>query len=75
MLKQILQFVSGTSDQPEYMGYVWASILVGCYLIRSIIMQHAFHVLNLTAVKCMNSSTSKIYFKVLKLSSASRKYL
>lgn len=57
------------------MGYVWASVLVGCYLLRSLFMQHAFHIINLTAVKCMNSSTSKIYFKVLKLSSASRKYL
>jgi ABC-type multidrug transport system fused ATPase/permease subunit len=75
MIKQILQFVTGSSGEADYMGYVWASVLVGCYLIRSLVMQHAFHLINLAAVKCMNSSTSKIYFKVLKLSSASRKYL
>lgn len=75
MIKQILQFVAGNSGEADYMGYVWASVLVGSYLIRSVVMQHAFHLLNLAAVKCMNSSTCKIYFKVLKLSSASRKYL
>lgn len=75
MIKQILQFVTGKSGEPDYMGYVWASVLVGSYLLRSLFMQHAFHQINLAAVKCMNSSTSKIYFKVLRLSSASRKYL
>jgi ATP-binding cassette subfamily C (CFTR/MRP) protein 1 len=75
MIKQILQFISGYSNEPEYMGYVWASILVGCYLLRTLFMQHAFHAINLAAVKVINSSTSKIYFKVLRLSSASRKYL
>lgn len=75
MIKQILQFISGNSDDADYMGYVWASILVGCYLLRSLFLQHAFHAINLAAVKCMNSATSKIYFKVLRLSSASRKYL
>jgi ABC-type transport system involved in cytochrome bd biosynthesis fused ATPase/permease subunit len=57
------------------MGYVWASVLVGCFLVRAVSLQHAFHMINLTAVKCINATTSKIYFKVLKLSSASRKYL
>lgn len=75
MIKQILKFISGQSDEPMYMGYVWASILVGSYLIRTLVLQHSFHLINLAAVKCMNSTTSKIYFKVLKLSSASRKYL
>lgn len=75
MIKQILQFISGTSDDPDYMGYIWASVLVGSYLLRTLFLQHAFHAINEAAVKCMNSSTSKIYFKILRLSSASRKYL
>ena len=74
MINEILIFLEDPSV-PNHMGYIWASILVVCFLLRTIILQHAFHLINKATVQMMNSMTSKVYFKILKLSSASRKFL
>lgn len=54
---------------------VWVSILVLCYLARTIVYQHAMHFLNLTSVQAINSANSLVYSKIMQLSSSSRKYL
>lgn len=74
MINEILIFLQNPSI-PSHMGFVWASVLVVSYLVRSIVLQHAFHLVNEVSVKTMNSLIARIYFKILKLSSASRKYL
>lgn len=51
------------------------SILVVCYLLRTIIFQHSMHFVNLSCIKVLNSGNSLIYNKIIKLSSAARKYL
>jgi hypothetical protein len=54
---------------------MWGSILIVSLVIKSLANQHSFHIANEIAIKVMNTSTSKIYHKILKLSSSSRKYL
>lgn len=54
---------------------MYVTILISCYLLRTVIFGHAMHFVNLSCTKVMNSSNSLIYSKILNLSSASRKYL
>ena len=54
---------------------MYVCILIGCYLIRTIIFGHSMHFVNLSTTKVLNSANSLVYTKILNLSSASRKYL
>lgn len=74
MINQILIFLEDPSVETKW-GYIWSSILVVAFAVRSIALQHAFHLINEASIKMMNSLNTKIYFKILQLSSASRKYL
>lgn len=74
MINQILIFLEDPTIENKW-GYIWSLVLVVSFATRSIVLQHAFHIINNVSIKMMNSLNSKIYFKILKLSSASRKYL
>jgi hypothetical protein len=51
------------------------SVLVVCYLVRTVIFQHSMHFINLSCIRVLNSANPLIYHKILSLSGASRKYL
>ena len=82
MIGRILAFlhsyaVENVPYEPEPIenGITYVSILIGCYLLRTVIFQHSMHFVNESCTKVMNSANSLIYHKILNLSSASRKYL
>lgn len=75
MINNVLQFLSDPNHPPISTGILYVSILVLCYLLRTVIFQHSMHYVNLNCIQVLNSSNSLIYHKILKLSSASRKYL
>ena len=54
---------------------MYVTVLIGCYLLRTVIFGHSMHFVNLSCTKVLNSSNSLIYSKILNLSSSSRKYL
>ena len=63
------------SPQPISNGVIYVSILIGCYLLRSIVFVHSMHFVTKLSTSTMNGVTSVVYQKILNLSSASRKYL
>ena len=73
VLSQILKFLADPSI-PTYMGYVWASILFGCYLIRNYMQQHSMHLINRVSVLVNNAMYGMIFNKIINMSSASKKY-
>lgn len=77
MINRILGFLNAddSTREPLSHGIMYVSILIGCYLVRTIIMGHAMHFVNYSCVAVMNSANSLVYHKILSLSSASRKYL
>jgi ABC-type multidrug transport system fused ATPase/permease subunit len=77
MINRILEFLNSDPLNPEPIsnGITYVSILVGCYLIRTIIFGHSMHFVNLCCTKVLNSANSLVFHKILSLSSASRKYL
>jgi ATP-binding cassette, subfamily C (CFTR/MRP), member 10 len=78
MISSILGFLN-TSDGPDAEplsnGIIYVSILIGCYLLRTVIFGHAMHFVNMSCTKVLNSANSMVFHKILSLSSASRKYL
>lgn len=75
MIKNVLEFLNDPTHPPISQGLIYVSILIICYLLRTFIFQHSMHYVNLNCIQILNSSNSLIYHKILKLSSASRKYL
>jgi ATP-binding cassette, subfamily C (CFTR/MRP), member 10 len=77
MINRILGFLNADDDHPEPLsqGIAYVCILIGCYLLRTVIFGHAMHFVNLSCTNVMNSANSLVYHKILSLSSASRKYL
>lgn len=77
MINRILGFLNADEDNPEPLsnGITYVCILIGCYLLRTVLFGHAMHFVNLSCTKVMNSANSLVYHKILSLSSASRKYL
>lgn len=71
-LNQILQFLQ-ENDTSTYVGYIWASIMVICFFLRSIFQQHANHYMNRIAQRIQSSLYGKIYEKLLKLGTSSKK--
>ena len=77
MINRILNFLNADEKNPEPLsnGIIYVSILIGCYLLRTVLFGHSMHRVNLSCTKVMNSANSMVYHKIMKLSSASRKYL
>ena len=75
MINKILLFLNSPEPQPVSQGVGYVCILVGCYLVKTIIFGHSMHFVNLSCTKVLNSANSMVYTKILDLSSASRKYL
>ena len=74
MINNILVFLN-SDEQQLSQGVIYVCILVGCYLLKIIIFGHSMHFVNLSCTNVLNSANSMVYTKILKLSSASRKYL
>lgn len=53
MIGRILNFLnsSDTDPQPLSQGIIYVSILIGCYLLRTVIMGHSMHFVNLCCTK------------------------
>lgn len=53
MIGRILNFLnsSDTDPQPLSQGIIYVSILIGCYLVRTVIMGHSMHYVNLCCTK------------------------
>jgi len=75
MISRILEFLNAEEPQPISRGVIYVCILIGCYLLKCFLYQHAMHFVNLSTTNVMNSANSLVYHKILSLSSASRKYL
>ena len=77
MISRILDFLNADDDtrEPLSSGITYVCILIGCYLLRTIIFGHSMHYVNRATIKVMNSANSLVFHKILNLSSASRKYL
>lgn len=74
IINKVLEFL----NQPDPVlgeGILYVTILVFCYLLRTVIFQHSMHYVNLSCIQVLNSANSLIFNKIMKLSSASRKYL
>lgn len=74
MISKILSFLNEKNPVLSD-GILYVSVLVFCYIVRTIIMQHSMHFVNLSCIQVLNSANSLIFKKIMKLSSASRKYL
>ena len=72
-LNQILQFLDDESA-PEYQGYIWAAVMSSCFFFRAIFQQHANHYMNRIAQRIQGTLSGKIYSKLLRLSSSSKKF-
>jgi ABC-type transport system involved in cytochrome bd biosynthesis fused ATPase/permease subunit len=75
-ISKVLQFLNEKSEDKNIgEGVFWVTILIVCYLARTIIFQHSMHFVNLSCIQVLNSANSLIYNKIIKLSSSARKYL
>ena len=72
-LNQILLFLSDSSI-PNYMGYVWASVMMICFFLKTVLQQLAYHYLNSAAQRVQGALYGKIYEKLLLLSVSAKKY-
>ena len=73
VLGKILNFLSD-STIPTWQGYMWASILFGCYLLRNILFQHGMHLINHISTLVNNCLYGSIFNKIMLMSSSSKKY-
>ena len=74
VINNILEFLN--SENPDITeGFMWVTFLVVSYFIRMLLFQHSLHYQFLSCIQVLNAGNFFIYQKVLKLSSASRKYL
>lgn len=77
MINRILIFLNQDEENKEPIsnGIIYVSILVFCFLIKTLIYGHALQYLQKCSTKMLNSANSLIFHKILNLSSSSRKYL
>ncbi|KAL4440937.1 hypothetical protein ABPG74_009350 [Tetrahymena malaccensis] len=73
-LNEILKYIQSSSDEPKWHGYLWATLLTVCYLLRTFILQHSLHLINFTGLQVLNALSSSIYTKIMRVSSSTRKY-
>ena len=73
VIGKVLEFLA--NEEPLSVGIGWVSLLVVCYLLRTVIFQHSMHFVHLSCIRVLNSANPLIYHKILSLSGASRKYL
>ena len=73
VLGKILNFLSDDSI-PVWNGYMWASILFGCYLVRNVLFQHGMHEINHISILVNNCLYGSIFNKIMLMSSSSKKY-
>ena len=71
-LNKILLFLDDM-EAPLYEGYIWAMVMTLCFMLRAILQQHANHYMNRIAQRIQGSLYGKIYEKLLRLSSSSKK--
>ena len=70
---QILIFLS--SEDPDiWEGLFYVALLVVSFFVKMLLFQHSLHYQYLSCIQVSNSCNFLIYMKILKLSSASRKY-
>ncbi len=74
VINKVLLFLN-SKDPVVSDGILYVSILVVCYILRTIIMQHSMHFVSMSCIQVLNSGNSLVYKKIIKLSSAARKYL
>lgn len=76
VINKVLEFLNRPDSKDHVSeGFFYVSILVVCYILRTVIFQHSMHFVNLSCIRVLNSGNSLIYDKIMKLSSSSRKYL
>ncbi|KAL4488821.1 hypothetical protein ABPG72_016474 [Tetrahymena utriculariae] len=73
-LNAILNYIQSSSDEPQWHGYLWATLLTVCYLLRTFILQHSMHLINFLGLQVLNALSSSIYTKIMRVSSSTRKY-
>lgn len=72
LLKLLIQF---TSDKNEFIwkGFLYASLLLSCSTLQSVILHQYFHHCFTTGMKLRTTIVSAVYKKSLKLSNSARK--
>ena len=74
VISRLLNFLN--SPDPDVIeGFSYVTFLVVTYFIRMLLFQHSLQHQYLSCIQVLNAGNFFIYQKVLKLSSASRKYL
>ena len=72
-LSRILKNLSDeTTDAKD--AYIFASVLLGCYLLRSILVQHGLHATYYNAFATVASMQGSIFQKVLRMKNSAKKY-
>ena len=74
VVNKLLNFLN-SQDPNITEGLLYATLLFVSYFIRMLLFQHSLHYQYLSCIQVLNAGNFFIYQKVLKLSSASRKYL
>jgi hypothetical protein len=72
-LKLILLYIED-KEIPEYKGYVWASCIVGAFLIKTLLAVYSTYTSNRAMVYATNIVNSGLYEKIIRISSPSKAY-
>ncbi len=76
IIGKLLAFLNREDSKDNIMeGIFYVTIMVVCFLARTIILQHGMRFVNMNCQQVLNSSNTLMYKKILKLSSSARKYL
>jgi hypothetical protein len=58
LMQRILACLYERSDQKYKEGYIYASVLLVCYLLRSVLQQHGFNYVNAVSFKSLAACQS-----------------
>lgn len=75
VINGILTYVSGGNSVSRELAFGYAGILVGCYFLRMLLQQNAFHMINDMSVTTFNTLNSVLFSKMMRLSQCSLKYI
>lgn len=76
IINKLLNFLNKENSKDNlFEGIYYVTILVICFLLRTIIMQHGMSFININSSRVLSCVNNLIYRKILKLSSSSKKYL
>ena len=69
----ILNYIDDKS-KPDYEGYIWATCIIVCYLLKTLLSTYSVYVSNRMLVYATNIVNCGLFEKIIRLSGPSKNY-